>query len=220
MTIDELFLEFSLLGSRWVLWLLVGLSVATAAVLVERWLHYRQVARHEREFLQAMHLAWDGGDGRDDDAARDALLELCRARRSPSARMVMKMLEASDRGPEAMKAMLAATRSAEHSLLDRNLGFLGTVGANAPFVGLFGTVIEILRVFHLLGESQVAEGARVQNIMSGISEALIATAVGLLVAIPAVVAFNALTKRFDRLMASADEASHVALALLRPGRKH
>lgn len=214
MTIDQLFLDFSLLGSRWVLWLLVGLSVATAAVLTERWLHYRTVARHERAFLRAMHRAWDADDG---DNAHDRLLELCRARRSPSARMVMKMLEASDRGPDAMKAMLQATRSAEHSLLDRNLGFLGTVGANAPFVGLFGTVIEILRVFHLLGESEVGEGARVQSIMSGISEALIATAVGLLVAIPAVVAFNALTKRFDRLMASADEASHVALALLRPG---
>jgi biopolymer transport protein ExbB len=75
----------------------------------------------------------------------------------------------------------------QRKLLDRGLVVLATLGNNAPFIGLFGTVLGIIKAFHDLGTNP-AGGAQV--VMAGISEALVATAIGLLVAIPAVIAFN------------------------------
>jgi biopolymer transport protein ExbB/TolQ len=72
--------------------------------------------------------------------------------------------------------------------MERGLNFLGTLGSNAPFIGLFGTVIGVIEAFHFLGVG--TDDAAMANVMSGIAEALIATGVGLGVAIPAVIAFN------------------------------
>jgi biopolymer transport protein ExbB/biopolymer transport protein TolQ len=73
------------------------------------------------------------------------------------------------------------------------MSFLGTLGSNAPFIGLFGTVIGVIEAFHQLGEG--ANKSAMGNVMSGIAEALVATGVGLFVAIPAVVACNMVQKR-------------------------
>lgn len=78
--------------------------------------------------------------------------------------------------------------------LKENLGVLATVGATAPFVGLFGTVVGIIKAFQGLGES----GGGIAAVSAGIAEALITTAGGLLVAIPAVWAYNYFQNRVDR----------------------
>ena len=78
----------------------------------------------------------------------------------------------------------------------------GTLGNNAPFVGLFGTVLGIIKAFHDLGATGAKGAAIQQTVMAGISEALVATAVGLAVAIPAVVAFNV----FNRWLKNAHRA--------------
>ncbi len=84
--------------------------------------------------------------------------------------------------------------------LERNLTFLASVGSNAPFIGLFGTVLGIIRAFaDLVGN--LDGGADV--VMAGISEALVATAVGIFVAVPAVVAYNAFQRQVDKLEALA-----------------
>jgi biopolymer transport protein ExbB len=94
----------------------------------------------------------------------------------------------------------------------RNLAFLGTLGNNAPFIGLFGTVLGIIKAFHDLAGNQ-AGGVAV--VMAGISEALVATAVGLLVAIPAVVGFNTFNRRVRKAIANVDSLAHVVLAQLK-----
>jgi biopolymer transport protein ExbB len=76
--------------------------------------------------------------------------------------------------------------------LEAHLGILATFGNNAPFIGLFGTVLGIIQAFHMIGSSNAFD---VQPIMQGISEALIATATGLFVAIPCVIAYNYFTRR-------------------------
>jgi biopolymer transport protein ExbB len=96
--------------------------------------------------------------------------------------------------------------------LERNLAFLGTLGNNAPFIGLFGTVLGIIRAFHELSGNQ-AGGVAV--VMAGISDALVATAVGLLVAIPAVVGFNYFNRRVRQSLANVDALAHVVLAQLK-----
>ena len=76
--------------------------------------------------------------------------------------------------------------------LEARLGILATFGNNAPFIGLFGTVLGIIQAFHTIGSSNSFD---VQPIMQGISEALIATATGLFVAIPCVIAYNYFLRR-------------------------
>jgi biopolymer transport protein ExbB len=94
---------------------------------------------------------------------------------------------------------------------DRNLIVLGTLGNNVPFVGLFGTVLGVINAFqHLAVKSAEAE----KETLSTIAEALAATAIGLLVAIPAVIAFNFFSRKVRVMMGGADEVAHAVLSLI------
>lgn len=92
--------------------------------------------------------------------------------------------------------------------MDRGLNVLATLGSNAPFIGLFGTVLGIIQSFGLLSQSQ----GDMNGVMFAIAEALIATAVGLAVAIPAVIAYNTFTKRMKDLITQSDIAFQKFLA--------
>jgi len=93
--------------------------------------------------------------------------------------------------------------------LDRRLSILGTIGSNAPFIGLLGTVLGIIKAFHDLSFN-AAGGPSV--VMAGIAEALVATAVGLLVAIPAVVFFNYFKSRQKQIMSNISQLQKTMLA--------
>ena len=112
-------------------------------------------------------------------------------------------LRAAASGNASPKAVDRAVRSfliEERMRLEKGLPILATLGANAPFIGLFGTVLGIIRSFAALGESSGAAS----TVMSGISQALLATAAGLFVAIPAVVAFNAFSNRLRTLLSQCE----------------
>jgi biopolymer transport protein ExbB len=175
--------------------------------MIERWLFYRGLAGHDANLVKPLNDALA-----DDDLERAE--GLVKKVTSPGARMVGTMIEGGKKGASALRARINAARPAEQIRLERNLAFLGTVGANAPFIGLFGTVLEILRVFNLLGEQGVQTGEEAKEIMTGISEALVATAIGLLVAIPAVIIYNTFQRRVKRLMSEADGLTNMALAQL------
>jgi biopolymer transport protein ExbB len=111
---------------------------------------------------------------------------------------------------------MISARARNRTLLERRVALLGTLGNNAPFIGLFGTVLGIIRAFHDLA-SDTQGGA--QTVMAGISEALVATAVGLMVAIPAVMAFNYFMRRARGHVTQADTVAHIILAELRSETK-
>src|SRR5207248_7240005 len=129
-------------------------------------------------------------------------------------------LRLAPRGPEAVDKAMQSAVALERGRLEKRLVFLGTVGSNAPFVGLFGTVIGIIHAFEELGHaapghaaaaaSQVASAA----VMSSIAEALVATAVGILVALPAIAAFNYLQRRAATLLGASDVLANLVLAYL------
>ena len=171
------FLSFTLHGAGWVLWLLIGLSVASLAVMLER-LWYLRTHRVQRGVL-----------------AHDMRQLL--AESDPERALTATELAAAMDGAKARERMR----------LERNLAFLATLGSNGPFIGLFGTVLGINKAFHDLAGSQVGGAS---TVMAGISEALVTTAVGLLVAIPAVVAFNYFRRRVCVLMAEVDWTAHLA----------
>jgi biopolymer transport protein ExbB len=205
--LTEKFLQFALLGANWVLWVLIALSIASVAIILERIFFYSGIAGKDSALASPLNAALADEDL---DKARG----LVKGAASPGARIVAALLASNLRTTTAMSALIDAARPAERLRLDRNLSFLGTVGANAPFIGLFGTVLEILRVFNLLGQQGVVSGAETQRIMTGISEALVATAIGLLVAIPAVIAYNALQRRVKSLLGEAEGLTQMALAQL------
>lgn len=112
-------------------------------------------------------------------------------------------------GP-AVTAAISVRLSQEVLVLEKYLASLGTIGATAPFIGLLGTVIGIMRAFHDLGKYGVGNPSIVS---AGIAEALIATAAGLLVAIPSVIIYNYFLKKITRLTT---ETENLALEILSP----
>jgi len=206
MHLTQRVLGFTLLGSEWVLWLLIGLSVLSVTVMVERAVALRGTVADldalGRELVARL---------REDDlpGARTLLA----GQRGPAAAVAAAGVAVFERGGDAVAETMASAKSRVRVDLERNLGVLGTLGNNAPFVGLFGTVLGIIKAFADLSRNQTGGASAV---MSGISEALVATAVGLMVAIPAVVAFNFFQGRVRKALARVDAMAHLVLSAAKP----
>ena len=207
MNLTEKFLQFALLGAEWVLWLLVVLSVVSVYVMIERALFFRSMAGDDARIRRGLFDAL--GDG-DIEGAKAKI----KGAEGPGARMVREMLTSARQGGQAISARMKAVLPEERIRLGKNLAFLGTLGANAPFIGLFGTVLGIIQAFKELGDTGVQSGETSKVVMAGISEALVATAVGLLVAIPAVVAYNIFQRRVKKLLGEAESLANTAFALM------
>ena len=192
-------------GGGWVIYLLLLASVLTVAVIVERFVVQRRERRAFMAFRNRVVALLDKGDVA---GATDAVKPVPGA----AASILRAGLARPEAGPAAVEERLAAARIEGKYQLERRLWVLGTLGNNAPFVGLFGTVLGVIKAFGDLAGSATA-GPEV--VMAGLSEALIATAVGLLVAIPAVMAYNYLMKRAGELLADTDALSRRLLAALK-----
>jgi biopolymer transport protein ExbB len=203
MDIIEKLLSISHYGSRWVLWLLVALSIAALAVVIERAVLFMSsrddTARLRGELRRLL---------------RDNDLELARKRLQESQSFEARIAAA---GLDAEGVASAEERMRGESELcklsmEKNLALLGTLGNNAPFVGLLGTVIGIVRSFH---ELQSSSGQVSAGLMAEIGEALVATAIGLLVALPAVAAFNLFQRLIRARMGRATALAHEILAFMK-----
>lgn len=205
--LSHLFLGMSLLGAEWVLILLVLLSVLSIALIFDRALFYRGARSGLAEFREKIRQAvasgnWDSAE----KAAQERLQSMPRDRADLETEMTYELLKHS-RGQNGAKSPEVLSEVARDAVFrsrlswDKNLAILATIGSNAPFIGLFGTVLGIIKAFHDLRQES---GVGIQAVSSGISEALVATAVGILVAIPAVVAFNMFQRRVKASMNEAE----------------
>jgi biopolymer transport protein ExbB/TolQ len=207
-TIDAQLLDLMLrAGSRWVLWLMLGLSLAAIAVIAERVWFYVQERTPTERIAAAMKALVAKGPAE--------ALALLKGAPSMEAAVARVCLENAAAGPAAVEEHKAAIIESERLRYEKRLAFLGTLGNNAPFVGLFGTVLGIIRAFHDLAANT---GAGTQAVMSGIAEALVATGVGLLVALPAVATYNAFMRRTETVMSSSEATAHTILAYLKTER--
>jgi biopolymer transport protein ExbB/TolQ len=194
-------LSLPIFQAAWVLWVLIALSFASVAVMTERFLFYRRHAIDATAVRTKLGELLSAGD-------LQGAAKYLSGFDSLETNTVLFGLRDYAKGPEAVEDLLAAAARKERSRYERRLHFLATVASNAPFVGLFGTVLGIIRAFKdLSGNMAEASSA----VMGGIAEALVATAVGLLVAIPAVVAFNWLKGKVKHV---ADDANLLAATLL------
>ena len=146
-------------------------------------------------------------------AERLGARERLAASRSVEARVAAAGLTAPEDGAASAEERIAGATQAAKIRMERRLAFLGTLGNNAPFIGLFGTVLGVIRAFADLAAHPGAAGAG--SVMAGISDALVATAVGLFVALPAVVMFNLYQRWLRRTSQRASALGHAAVAWLR-----
>jgi biopolymer transport protein ExbB/biopolymer transport protein TolQ len=184
-------LDIAGVGGTVVLILLLSLSVLSIGVIIERVIFFR------RRRVDAVALGKDvakklaAGD-------RERLTAQLAAMPAIEAQALHDAMSWYDAGPEAFDEILKKGLTERRKDLESGLVFLGTLGNNAPFVGLFGTVLGIIVAFRELSSAaaNVAGGSGgMNNVMSGIAEALVSTAVGILVAVPAVIFFNVFQKK-------------------------
>jgi len=193
----------ALWGSYAVIYTLIGLSILSFGLIIERivWFARRRV---DAGVLADQLLA------RLDDDDLDGAAGLLNGR-SIEARVFTDVLPWYAAGPAALEQAIQASVRDHRRELHGGLTFLGTLGNNAPFIGLFGTVLGVITAFQELGTDALGS---MDSVMSGIGEALVATAVGILVALPAVAAYNALQKRALDVEENVARIGHLLMAQL------
>ena len=204
MDLSRAFVDFAQLGANWVLWLLIVLSVISVGVMIDRALWLRNRDTDTERFTRELRGAFERGeiDRLEAKYATDASVPI---------QVGLRGLAVRAQGPDAAAEAMHSERARWRRAADRNLIVLGTLGNNVPFVGLFGTVLGVINAFqHLAVKSADAE----KETLSTIAEALSATAIGLMVAIPAVIAFNFFSRRVRVIMGGADEVAHTVLSLV------
>jgi biopolymer transport protein ExbB/TolQ len=204
-SIVRVLLGLPIFHSEWVLYLLLGLSLLSFAVMLERWLFYRRRTIDVEAISQSFAKLLDDGDF---EQAHKILSE----HSALETKVVLAGLKEYEKGPESVEDLIAGALGRERAVYEKRLGLLATLASNAPYIGLFGTVLGIVRSFRDLAMNMTeASGA----VMAGIAEALIATAVGLFVAIPAVIAFNIFKARVMQAVTDCQALARVLLAQLK-----
>ncbi len=190
-------------GSEWVMILLILLSVLSLAIIFERLLFFRRRRRELDELDEKLTPLL----GRRDEL--DGVRAAVNRAKDPTLETALELEDGDHDNQEAAEKLVAASLGRERLRLEKRLGFLGTLGSNAPFIGLFGTVLGIIRAFNDLSLDNKGGSSAV---MAGISEALVATAIGLFVAIPAVMAFNYLQRELDHVLSTTESLAQSILA--------
>jgi len=198
----QLIKSFALLGGEWVLAVMLGLSLWAMAVAWNRHFHFKNRGRHARDLDVKLPPLLEKGD-------HAASIALCREAVCAEASVVLSGLEALPRGREAAEQAMESRRLGERLEMERHLLVLGTLGNNIPFVGLFGTVLGIIKAFNDLA---LAGTAGPTVVMRGVAEALVSTALGLLIAIPIVALFNHFQDKVRRTLLNADRLSRMMLS--------
>jgi biopolymer transport protein ExbB len=180
---------------------LIGFSIVTLAVVVERVVYFHKRRGNPDDTARRALSYVRSGDSR--EAARE-----CENSRHPVGAVALEVIRgAIDSAEERMYVAL----SQQKLLLERNLNVLGTMAAVAPLVGLLGTVWGIMRAFH----DMAAVGSAAPSVVAaGVAEALVTTAAGLVVAVPALILYNHFSRRLNVMLTVAENHSRAIRAAL------
>jgi biopolymer transport protein ExbB len=205
LSLIQMFLKLAQLGAEWVMYLLLAMGFIAAVLMFERLYLYMstkvdvtRLARKLIELLQAGRL----------ERAR----ELVKTGKGIEERVVSDALSLYTEGADAVEEIVQASMIKERQRYERSLSYLGTVGSNAPFIGLLGTVIGVIIAFAELGRNP--KGG-LEVVGPGISEALVATAVGLVVAIPSLMCFNWMKGLLKRRLSNSDFLARIIITQLK-----
>jgi len=208
MDIQAKLTAFAMLGATWVMWVLIGLSIGGLAVAFDRAIYLLRTSDNVHRLKKEILLLLTRGQL---VAARERLAKS----RSFEARIVESTLESPEDGAASAEDRMAGATQVAKIRMEKRLAFLGTLGANAPFVGLLGTVIGIIRAF---AELNTAGGQVSAGLMTQVGEALVATAIGIMVAIPAIAFFNGFQRVIKTRLSRAEGFGREVMAYLKAER--
>ena len=192
------------LRSSFTMIILLACSVVALTFIFERWLFYKHTSIDADRFFMKIREAFR-------NEGTERAISVCNSSLAPLAAVIKSGLEESEKNVQVAAEMMDAMAIEQRTKLEKNLNILGTLGNVAPLIGLFGTVVGIIRAFHSLS---VSGSAGPSVISAGIAEALITTAAGLVVAVPAVVFYNYYLRRVETVMSEIESISKKVLVLL------
>ncbi|MDY0109756.1 MAG: MotA/TolQ/ExbB proton channel family protein [Candidatus Krumholzibacteria bacterium] len=178
-------------------------SIVTVGFSVERLLYFCSSRSDVRRFMAELANFLKAGNPR-------AALEFCQRQNTPVARLMTQGVVSMNRTAAEQVQRLDTAIELEQVEMERNLGVLGTMATIAPLLGLFGTVVGIIRAFADIARTGSGGGAVVAM---GVSEALLTTAAGIVVAVVATVFYNVFVRRIRARIAQLEDAREVWLAL-------
>jgi len=199
--LTEQFYAIAAPGHEVTLWLLIILSIFSVAFILERFFTLRAYKKNSTQILSKIGTLVSNNQLKDiKELATDDSLE------GRALKQGLTYIE--NHGEAGLEEIFNSYTLVEKPKLEKFLNFLATAGSNAPFIGLLGTVFGIMDAFRQLASNQ-GDGSMV---MIGISKALVATGVGLLVAIPAVIAYNHFQKQVKGILQSLDAVKEACIA--------
>jgi biopolymer transport protein ExbB/TolQ len=173
------------------MYILIFCSVLSIAIFLERIIYYRRRCKIKRaEFMTKIAGVLKTGD-------IERVKEICKETLTPFSRVVYCGLQHHGHRGRVISNSMEREISVETTKLERSISIVGTIGNTAVYIGLFGTVLGIIRAFH---DIAAAGAGGMSIVIGGVAEALVCTAAGLFVAIPAVIAFNYFTRRVEHFI--------------------
>lgn len=192
-----------------ILALLALLSIYSLGVIFERFSHYRKTLSGTNDFIREIKRLVRGGQ-------KDKAAELCEADDTPAGKVLTRVLHAKGT-PVEKREYIISSIDWQVSRLQQRLPILATIGSTTPFIGLFGTVLGVMKAFRDLS---AYSGAGASVVAAGIAEALVNTAAGLFVAIPAIFAYNHFISKTNRFSQEMEYTAEEVLNLLIPHDPH
>jgi biopolymer transport protein ExbB len=201
--LNEKIFAIANIADQTVLYVLIFLSIVSVGMILERFFSLRKVSNESRQIRARVRLALQ----------THSLDEVESLSKNPEAlegrALAVAMKHIKVNGSLGLEELFSSFTSAERPELEKYLSFLATIGSNAPYIGLFGTVLGIMKAFRDLA---ISSDAGQQTVMAGISSALIATATGLFVAIPAVIFYNYFQRQVRGILQNLDSVKQLCLS--------
>lgn len=190
--IHKMFQIFNWAGAEWVMLILIVLSVVVMSIVLKRYMELARIKSQSDKFWNDLGNKWLAGK---DLSKWNTQVSVATSKYPSLEAETLVALQQAAAEKADLNSFAEAYIENRRIGLERSIGVLGTIGANAAFIGLLGTVLGIIRAFNDISTKGLSAGA--ETVTGGIAEALVATAVGLLVAIPAVVFFNLLNRKIQ-----------------------
>lgn len=207
--VAEIFFSFADIADKIVMVVLAVFSVLMVGISLERYFFLRPLYKKSQRTRLQLRMIYKYSSGE-----LEKVEEIAKDKSSPEGRIMGFALEhIKKHGSKGLAEVFNAGYLQEKPLMEGSISILATIGSNAPYVGLLGTVFGIMRSFHDLGISEQA--ANQQTVMAGISVALLATAMGLAVAIPSVILYNYFRRRVGTVLDTLENVKEACLAYSR-----
>lgn len=200
-------IDFIVLGG-WVLWVILALSVVACVIIVERLIYLRRISGDEDKLFQRVKTSLMQGH-------YNEALAICDNNLSPFSSLLKIGIENRKQPESVQRDILKDAAALEAPKLEKGLTTLGTISTIAPLLGLLGTVTGTMKAFGVLGKfGAVSDPSALAN---GVSEALITTVGGIVVAVPVIIFYNFLVSRVNQILTMLENRVNMLVLLINAG---